>query len=250
MREATVAQDMIMKLEFKCWQCPEGTPGRRVTEPFNESGSYSFKCAQGHVHDIVLVQIRFEVLAETGMQALVDGYYREAITSFAASLERIYQFYIDVVTLSADVDAAIHAKTWKLVSRQSERQLGMFIALYQVENKAEPPLLADMHTALRNRVVHQGYLPTEAEAIGFAQAVLDLAQPLLNAMMPRYTATIERLLNDHTEKASAGMRPVGRLSLVFFEFILKFDTEADDWNPAATDIRAELALRRSRALTD
>ncbi len=34
-----------MKLEFQCWKCAEGTPGRRVTASFNESGFYSFRCA-------------------------------------------------------------------------------------------------------------------------------------------------------------------------------------------------------------
>ncbi len=50
--------------------------------------------------------MRFEVLTETAMQAIVDGYYREAVASFAASLERIFQFYVEVVTHSKGIDGA------------------------------------------------------------------------------------------------------------------------------------------------
>lgn len=236
-----------MKLEFQCWKCPEGTPGRRVTAPFNENASYSFTCAQGHVHNIILVQMRFEVLAETAMQALVDGYYREAVASFAAALERIYQFYVEVVSYHNGVGSDTAEQTWKAVANQSERQLGMFVGLYQVENNCVPPLLAQKHVAFRNKVIHQGYIPTEGESAAFAQAVVDLVQPLLNAMMPRYIKTIEALCIAHLEKASAGTKVAGTQHRVFFEFVLKFDTEADDWDLPPADVSDELRRRRTRA---
>lgn len=239
-----------MKLEFQCWRCAKGTPGRRVIEPFNESGAYSFRCAQGHVHEIVLAQMRFEVLAETAMQALVDGYYRDAVASFMASLERVYQFYCEVVFLSKGDNLSSFEGTWKLVSSQSERQLGMFIALYHIENEAPPPLLASKYVTFRNRVIHQGVVPSEKEAIDFAQAVVDLVQPFLNNMMPRYTKEIERVASLHASKASSTGRDNLNRPIVFFEFILKFDTEADDWNPASVDIGSELATRRVRTITD
>ncbi len=236
-----------MRLEFQCWKCPEGAPGRRVTAPFNESASYSFTCAQGHVHHIVLAQMRFEVLAETAMQALVDGYYREAVASFAAALERAYQFYIEVVSDHNGVGRNTAEQTWKAVANQSERQLGMFVGLYQVENNCVPPLLAQKHVAFRNKVIHQGYLPTEEDAVGFAQAIIDLVQPLLNAMMPRYTKTIEAHCIEHLEKASARTKVGGTQHHVFFEFVLKFDTEADDWDLPPANMHDELRLRRARA---
>lgn len=242
-------EEMPMKLEFHCWKCAEGTPGRRVTAPFDEDSLYRFQCAQGHVHEIVLAQMRFEVLAETAMQALVDGYYRDAIASFATSLERVYQFYCEVVSCNKGVDAARFAATWKSVAMQSERQLGMFIGLFQAENGIAPTLLAQKHVTLRNNVIHRGLLPTEDEAIEYSQAVVDLVQPLLNAMMPRYTTDIEAVIDHHaaTARRADGDR---RKHLVFFEFVLKFDTEADDWDPAPSDIRTELEARRARAIAD
>jgi hypothetical protein len=237
-----------MKLEFLCWRWPEGTPGRRVTEPFNDSAVYRFTCARNHVHEILLMQLRFEVLAETAMQALVDGYYRDAVASFAAALERIYQLYAELVCRSKGMDQAAIEAAWKLVARQSERQLGMFIGLYQIENGAPPPLLAQRHVTFRNNVIHQGILPSEDEAIVFAQGVVDLVQPLLNAMMPRYTKEIEAVFEAHMTEAAAKGSADQHKSRVFFEFILQFDPDADDWDPAPANIRAELATRRARAL--
>ncbi len=237
-----------MKLEFQCWQCPEGTPGRRVALPFNENGFYRFKCARNHVHDIVLVQMRFEVLAETAMQAIVDGYFRDAVASFAAALERFYQFYVEVVARSKGVSSTIQTATWKHVANQSERQLGMFIGVYQMENGDVPPLLDQKRVAFRNRVIHQGYLPTEEEAIEFGQAVVDLVQPLINGIMPRYLSDIEALTNAHTSAASANSKWPGRKHLVYFEFILRFDTEADDWDLPPADVRTELFIRRGLQL--
>lgn len=239
-----------MKLEFQCWQCTEGTPGRRVTAPFNESSVYRFECAHGHVHEIVLMQVRFEVLAETGMQALVEGYYRDAIASFAAALERFYQLYCEIVVRSRGMDPAVFADTWTLVASQSERQLGMFIGLYLLENRSVPPQLPRKFVELRNKVVHQGLLPTEDEAIAFGQAVVDLVQPVLNAMMPRYTKEIEAFTIQHLEKAETSRNPERYKPRVFFEFILQFDTEADNWDPAPADLLAELAVRRARAGAD
>ncbi|WP_066860637.1 hypothetical protein [Sphingobium sp. TCM1] len=233
-----------MKLEFHCWKCPKDAPGRRITAAFSEQGYYSFRCAHGHVHDIVTGTMLFELLAETGMQAIVDGYFRDAIASFMASYERTLQFYIDVVSRAKDIDPATADATWKHVSSQSERQLGMYIGLYQLENNAVPPLLAQKHVNLRNRVVHQGYLPSEEDAVLFAQAVVDLLQPLLNGLMQRYTAQIESFIAAQTAKGATAASAAQRTHNVFFEFLLRFDTEADDWNRPPADIRAELKARR------
>lgn len=234
---------LAMRLEFQCWKCPEGTPGRRVTRPFNEYGVYTFECGEGHVHEIVLSQMRFEVLAETAMQAIADGYYRDAVSSFAASLERVFEFYVKVVSLAAGLDGLVYDQTWKLVAKQSERQLGMYLALYQLENKDVPPMLSPKHVSFRNRVIHEGYFPTVDEAIDFGQAVVDLVQPLLNAMMHRYTDAIKTLTLHHATSAKAKTAN-GAQHVVFFDnFVLRFDIEADDWNPESPLLVQELSKR-------
>ncbi|AXB75913.1 hypothetical protein [Novosphingobium sp. P6W] len=183
------------------------------------------------------------------MQALVDGYYRDAVSSFAASLERIFEFYMKVVSLAAGLDGLVYDQTWKLVAKQSERQLGTYLALYQLENKVVSPVLSPKHVSFRNRVIHEGYFPTVDEAVDFGQAVVDLIQPLLNTMMPRYTHAIEAQSLLHA--ASAKIKTAnGAHHVVFFDnFILKFDIEADDWNPKTPSFSKSFRSAASRSTT-
>src|ERR1700681_1770876 len=59
----------------------------------SESGEYEVVCGRGHISCVQLLNLKFELLFEMGLNALVDGYGREAVSSFAASLERFYEFY-------------------------------------------------------------------------------------------------------------------------------------------------------------
>ena len=86
-----------------------------------------FTCDNGHEVMVPLQDVRFEVLAQTGANAIVDGYYREAVASFTASLERFFEFYLSVVANERDVAKDRWTNAWKLVSNQSERQLGAVI---------------------------------------------------------------------------------------------------------------------------
>jgi hypothetical protein len=63
-----------------------------------DDGTYEVRCGRGHISSVRLLNAKFELLFEMGLNALVDGYGREAVSSFAASLERFYEFYWRCVT--------------------------------------------------------------------------------------------------------------------------------------------------------
>lgn len=182
------------------------------------------------------MQTRFEILAEAAMQAIVDGYYRDAISSFSASLERVYEFYVRVVTHHTGMDGAIIEDTWKFVKSQSERQLGMYVGLYLLENKAVPPVLPRKYVELRNRVIRQGYVPTEDDAIEFAQAVVNIVQPLLNGLMRRYRKTIEALTLVHMSQGAALQDSQGVHRPVSFEFVYEFLNQSRKADAEPADI--------------
>jgi hypothetical protein len=77
----------------------------------------------------------------------------------------------------AETDSA-----WKPLSKQSERQLGAFIAAHLTLLSAPPPMLANKQVEFRNRVIHHGYIPTNDEAIEFGDAVLSLIQTVLDSL--------------------------------------------------------------------
>lgn len=58
-----------------------------------DDGRYEITCEKEHRSVVILNNIKFELLFEIGLNATVDGYYREVVSSFASALERFYEFY-------------------------------------------------------------------------------------------------------------------------------------------------------------
>jgi hypothetical protein len=130
---------------------------------------------------------KHEVLFAIASNALLDGYLRESIASFAASLERFYEFVIRVICRSKAISQKDVEKGWKVVSKQSERQLGAFSMLWFVEMGDPPVLLSNKMVELRNQVIHQGKVPTYDECIQFGKAVISVIYPIEFKMLDKFT---------------------------------------------------------------
>lgn len=146
---------------------------------FRDDGRYELECPRGHTFITILQEQKYEVLFEIGINAILDGYYREAVASFAAALERFYEFAVKVVLEEGAVDHADVLATWKLVTNQSERQLGAFIFLWLNRFRKIPDLLPKKSVEFRNEVIHKGRIPTREEAHAFGDAVLEVIVPKL-----------------------------------------------------------------------
>ena len=78
-----------MKLRIVCPKCMEDSNenARPIAfVEFRDDGRYEVTCPKGHQAIVFLQQQKFELLFEIGAYAIADGYYREAVSSFAASL--------------------------------------------------------------------------------------------------------------------------------------------------------------------
>lgn len=195
-----------MRISVTCFECCKDTNYMDAETTFaalRDDALYTFKCSRGHEAQIVLQQMRFVVLAEVAVQAILDGYYREAVSSFSASLERLFEFFIEAAHLTKHGKSSEFYATWKLVRKQSERQLGMFLGLYLQETGNLPPVLAEDQIAFRNRVIHQGQIPSEAEAVAFGQAVIDVVHAVLVVMAKRYRKAVEDLIFNHSAAAAS-----------------------------------------------
>jgi hypothetical protein len=144
-----------------------------------DDNEYQIRCDAGHVSAVFLDNLKFELLFEMGLHALVDDYSREAVSSFAASLERFYEFYWHVVATKFSIPEAELELAWKIVARQSERQLGMFIAAHVLLMKRSPLVLSSKEVKFRNDVIHGGYIPTTKEAIDFGNKIMSLMRKLV-----------------------------------------------------------------------
>src|SRR5260221_4496785 len=140
----------------------------------SDDGTYQLKGDAGHVFAVCLSSIKVEVLFEMGVNSLLDGSRREAVSSFIASLERFYEFFLRAVMAHCSVPFLVVDEAWKPMSNASQTQIGAYVAAYLVLTKAPPHQLANAEINLRNRVVHKGYIPKDKEAVAFGDAVLTL----------------------------------------------------------------------------
>lgn len=168
-----------------------------VSRP-SDDGKYEVHCAVGHVSTVTVDNVKFELLFEMGLNALVDGYPREAVSSFASALERFYEFYWHTVAAFHSIPQEQADAAWKAVAKQSERQLGMYVTAGLLLTKQCPTLLnPNQEVKFRNNVIHSGYIPTTDEATAFGDVVMQLINDslaTLRTLAPQaLMATYERL---------------------------------------------------------
>lgn len=208
-----------MKLRINCMQCSQeqGQPTLDFQSvEIRDDGLYSSTCNNGHTTLTVIQEQKFEVLFDFGVMALIDGYPREAVTGFAASLERFYEFYVFTTCLKHDIELAEFQKTWKQVANQSERQFGAYLFAYLMDhNGGNAPVIDDEKPDLdgisrkstktwkefRNAVVHKGYVPSFSEAIAYGNIVYLHLNELILDLKERSGEYVQKATFHHIARA-------------------------------------------------
>lgn len=175
--------------------------------PKNDS-VYELTCPKGHRFPANVLYHEFQKLFEVAVNALADDYYREAVGSFAASYERSLELFIRVILKANGTKVDELSRCWQMVSRQSERQLGAFIALFLLEFGNQPPVLANGYIELRNKVIHRGYFPTKEECLSYGRAVLDSIRKTIRTIYTSEPLRSEliRSINDQGDFSPNGPR--------------------------------------------
>jgi hypothetical protein len=189
-----------MRILTSCFQCTnEATDPLAVAADWidlgevTEAGAAAGECSKGHQLRVIIQDEQYVLLFDSACLALLDGYYREAIGSFAASLERLYEFAIRVLCRHRGLETEAIDTAWKLVAKQSERQYGAFVFLFATHTGRAPDQWK--HEELRNEVVHRGKLPTRNDAMTFGAACYDRILDI--------TDELQRSAADPLEKESA-----------------------------------------------
>lgn len=187
-----------MRLEISCSKCSEqiapGESGAVYSRVYSvcDGGIYEFECPQGHRTTTVLRTPKHEVLYTIGANAFLDGYFRDAIVSFASALERYYEFTLRVISRHKKITLEMFMETWGFMPNQSERQYGAFIAVWMMETGKPYTALSKTKvndwTNLRNGVVHQGKIPTPQECLKYGQYVVDIVAPIEKVLLTDYAA--------------------------------------------------------------
>jgi hypothetical protein len=167
---------------------------------------YEIECPNGHRFEANILYHEFQKLFEVAVNALADDYYREAVSSFAASYERFMELFIRIVMKANDTTDDQLVNGWKKISRQSERQLGAFIILFILEFDTQPPVLANADIELRNRVIHQGYFPTKVESLKYGRAVLDSIRQAIRVLYDskKHQVGLIGSINDQGDFSTSG----------------------------------------------
>lgn len=207
-----------MRLTLSCMQCLQenGRPGGASQIEVRDDGCYMATCPSGHRTVTVLQQHKFEVLFEIGAHAILDGYYREAVSSFTSSLERFYEYTIRILLEKSSGSDDLFQAAWKNVSNMSERQLGAFIFLWSNHFKENPLLLPTGLITFRNEVIHKGKIPSREEAVKYGDAVLAVLRPKIkniNETLPEQVLSSSfRQVMASAEKAGTS-QGVGTMSI-------------------------------------
>jgi hypothetical protein len=206
----------MMLLDLICFDClmeqvnkgePKVFDGASIPTPFeqvNNDGIYEVNCAKGHNSKTIINNINFEILFEYGLNAIIDGYYREAVSSITSAMERYFEFCIKTILTDSISDFDFIDKTWKKVSSQSERQLGAYIMLYFKTFGKEPLLLnQNKEVPFRNSVIHKGYIPTKQEAINYGNSVMKIIEQSLIDLKHKFPKETEFTFKQYGYRKSA-----------------------------------------------
>ncbi|WP_050483199.1 hypothetical protein [Pseudomonas sp. Ant30-3] len=162
-----------MEIFATCIECMQ-TKGMPLLKPFHaqffDDRISLVQCDYGHDMAIVLKAQKFELLLESGANALIANFTLEASASFSAALERFFEFANKIFLTHLKMEDALYDAMFKTMSRQSERQMGAFLALHSlIFCDAYKP--SSKVIEFRNAVIHKGTIPTIEQAKEFCELV-------------------------------------------------------------------------------
>ena len=142
---------------------------------------YEYTCKNGHQNVHTIQTELYELLFQQGTYCIMDGYYREAIGTYNAALERFFEYVIEIIFLTKNHNLEFE-KLWKEVRNQSERQLGAFYFLWSYHFGESPQFLDTNKVSIRNNVIHKGQLVSKKEAKEFGQYIFSYIRGLQNKL--------------------------------------------------------------------
>ncbi len=239
-----------MRIPLTCMQCfrERGQPDDFVyPAELQDNGLYRMKCRSGHDTVTCVQEQKFEVLFELALNAIVDGYYREAVASFTSALERFYEFYIQVLCVKRGLPEVTFSDAWKKVARQSERQFGAYLFAHVLETASAPPLLTEALITFRNDVIHKGKIPSRDEALRFGQAVLEVVTPILGVLKRDEAIHVGAVVNQHIRRTMQQIEGTPHVSFMSISTTVSIvNAETGKQNTVADSV-AHIAARRALA---
>jgi hypothetical protein len=184
-------------------------------------------------------------LFEIGANAILDEYYREAVSSFTSSMERTFEFFLKVVFFDKKMHEQMNL-VWKQMSNQSERQLGAFVSIHSLVVGSLPKLLSNPDAKFRNEVIHKGKVPSREQAVAFGQSVLDVIRPIVKTAKELYPDGVIQTQIQHNQDCRRPEDPKDLFSGFQDITILNLSITGDEWHlrPMEQALRELSQIRR------
>lgn len=185
-----------MRINIICPECSQAAGGYAIfyLDTIREDGVYTGLCPRGHRVAVMTQTLQHEMLFEIALNAITDRYNREAVSSFAASVERYFEFAIRVMAKNRNIAPDIFGSAWNVISKLSERQLGAYILLYTVTFGEVPLTFSSSETQFRNGVIHNGVLPDKAAALRFGGKAYEIIQSGIRKLRSRCLEDVNKQL--------------------------------------------------------
>ncbi len=187
-----------MKTFTFCMECFKefGQPSSEpIVMDYYDDGIAYAECTKGHKSAIILVRHKFDILLESAANALIDNYTIEAASSLSAAYERFFEYAINVFCKNKSINKKEFEETFKQVAKQSERQTGAFLFLYLIllGNSYQ---LSKKIPELRNRIVHQGYIPKPEEVIEFGEHIFQELNKIARILREKFQKEMQVVEDD------------------------------------------------------
>lgn len=188
-----------MAVHIPCYECYKAGVTSTGVFPFHADHVYHSRCPSGHSTILCLENPDYDILYELACNALVDGYPREAATTFASSLESFYKFAVGAILRNAGRSAEIFEGP---LSR-SEPQIGAYMATWSLTYNTKAKVLSGARVNFRNNVVHNGHIPSHDEAVKFGRDVLEIISHGLQVLGRPPSRDFDELRAENTKKQVA-----------------------------------------------
>jgi len=171
-----------MKTYISCFECMrEDNPSFlwEINE-INDDLILESVCSFGHKSYLLLLNNKFEVLYDMGIDSLINNRPLESAVYLYLSLESVREWAIKAILKSREPFTQCEfEKMWHNLTKQSERLFGSYSALIFKEFGQSPPNVSIATIELRNRIIHKGYLPLVTEVQSMAK---DITQTIVETV--------------------------------------------------------------------
>jgi len=194
-----------MRITLLCSRCIDENRdelAKFYSASVREDGLYRLTCERGHQSDLFLIDQKYVVLFEIALHAIIDGYYRDAVASATSSLERFYEFATRVMLHHAGVASPRIEDSWKIVSKRSEQQLGMFVAAHTFHFGHLPQILSATRVTERNQVIHNGEIPSEEKAKGYLAEISKIIGETIINLKETAASSLASIVSDSVKKVA------------------------------------------------